>query len=732
MKQWYSAAELAELALPGLPDRRESMIRFADRKGWNTHPRFCRQRAGRGGGVEYRIDLLPVDARMRLFAGCVEPEAGAIQTGMAPDPTPGLGAGAIDQRDARLHVIGLFQAWQRNVGLGTYTAIATFCALWNANAVTAPEWVKAVLPSLSKRSFWRWLSAARDGHTELLAIDRGAARRGRGVLEEAVDGALRAHILALIAHQPHLSADHVRTIIRDQFGDHVPHGQKMVPLPSIRAFQLVLKRLKEAHKAELLALHNPDAFKSRMRISGQRAHLVSRVNQLWEIDASPADVLCTNGRHSIYVCVDVFSRRMITFVSPTPRAEAVGMLLRKALVAWGVPECIKTDNGSDFVARSTKRLLAALRIETETSTPFSPEQKGVVERAIGTMQRDVMPLLPGFIGHSVADRKAIENRKAFSKRLGQDDARAFQVALTATELADYLDRLVEDRYHHRPHGGIGKVTPFEMARRCTAPLRKIENEAALAVLLAPVAGQDGRRVYGKMGVRIDGSHYLAPGIMPGETIFVRMDPLDLGRAFLFAEDGETFRAIAICPELAGTDPAAAVAAAQAAQKAFIAERVAPIRREAAKIRPRDMADAVARQAAKDAGKLAEFPKRTTKHSTPALEGAGDTGIALDVLSGKRAPHVAPASAAELAMMARMEAEAANDAPAPATAPKVRALRQQETSHQRFRRALALEERVALGAAVATEEAIWLGSYQQSAEYRGLKSLHQDFGDAALR
>lgn len=733
MKLWYSAAELADLALPGLPETERSIQRLADREGWNKDKRLARQRAGRGGGMEYRIERLPVEARMALLARFVEPEAGEIAVSSAPDVLSNdpKAKGAAEARDARLHVVGLFKAWHAAVGLGTFTATEAFADLFRAGKVEAPEWVKTQVKGLSGRTLWRWLKATREGEVDRLGVDRGAARRGKGIMDEAEDGALRAHVLTLHAHQPHLSADHLRTLACDKFGAEVSYRGSKVAMPTVRAFQQLLKRLQTEHAPELLALHNPDAFKSRMRVSGSRAHLITRVNEQWQIDASPVDALCRDGRHSVYVCIDVFSRRIITYVSRTPRAEAVALLLKKAILAWGVPERVKTDNGSDFVARATKRLLAALKIEVETSAPFSPEQKGVVERSIRTMQHDLMPTLPGFIGHNVGDRKAIENRKAFSARLGQDDARAFQVDLEPGELQSYLDRWASERYAHRAHGGLGGKTPFEVAAASRETLRMIEDEAALAVLLAPVAGKDGLRQVGKMGLRIDGSNYIVPGIMPGEQVFVRMDPADMGRAFVFAEDGETFRAIAVCPELAGVDPAAALAAAQAAQKQFIAHRVAPLRREAAKIKPRDMVDGLMREAAKKAGKLTEFPKRRMEHTTPALDGAADTGAALDMVRGKRAPAVKPMSTAEAAMMAKLEAEAApaNDAkPNPVVTP----LRQSETPHQRFRKARALQEQIDLGQPISTEEAIWLGGYQQSAEYRATKKMVEDFGEAALR
>lgn len=99
----------------------------------------------------------------------------------------------------------------------------------------------------------------------------------------------------------------------------------------------------------------------------------------------------------------------------------------------GVAKVIKTDNGSDFVAVSIKRLFADLSIDPDVSDAYSPEQKGHVERVIKTFQHEVCPQLPGYIGHSVADRKAIEGRKSFAERLGADEKELFEVALTAEQ-----------------------------------------------------------------------------------------------------------------------------------------------------------------------------------------------------------------------------------------------------------------------------------------------------------
>lgn len=71
--EWFTAAELADLKLPGLPSSKRGVQMVADREGWanfkdaSGHP-TSRKRAGRGGGLEYHVSLLPEPARARLAA----------------------------------------------------------------------------------------------------------------------------------------------------------------------------------------------------------------------------------------------------------------------------------------------------------------------------------------------------------------------------------------------------------------------------------------------------------------------------------------------------------------------------------------------------------------------------------------------------------------------------------------------------------------------------------------
>ncbi len=65
MKEWLTAREIAAERLSNeLPETDRGMQIFAEREGWNNSLVYCRKRAGRGGGLEYHINLLPMVARI--------------------------------------------------------------------------------------------------------------------------------------------------------------------------------------------------------------------------------------------------------------------------------------------------------------------------------------------------------------------------------------------------------------------------------------------------------------------------------------------------------------------------------------------------------------------------------------------------------------------------------------------------------------------------------------------
>jgi putative transposase len=705
---WVSAQQIAEAAqdgrMPGLPTSKRGVNALADREGWADAGR-ARVRSGRegGGGLEYHIDVLPAPARAAWLASHLSIDD--------RDMRPVVHDTAIDDAgDARSVILSLARKYQVENVLPQTAADAMFAELFNGGSIALPAWIKAAVPSLSARSLARWRKAVVEGEGP---TGRGRPK-GSGILDTADGGQVRALMLAAIAKQPFLSAKHLRIYVKDSYGRTLittcarTGAEKAVPLPSIRAFQSVITRWKEEYRNELMRLTDPDRYRSHVRFSATGSQTASRLNEVWQIDASPADVMLKGGRHSIYMAVDVYSRRAIVLVSKTPRASAVGLLIRKCILAWGVPEKIHTDNGSDFVARQTKRLFAALEIEVELSKPYEPTDKGIVERTIGTYQRDIA-VCPGFIGHSVADRKVIENRRAFDKRLGSTEEALYDVDMEFAEFQDWSDVWAADMYGRDQHAGLKRRTPFEVAASYAGPIRKVEHEAALDVLLAPIASNGGMRRVTKQGVRVDGALYLPMSAMPGDDVLVRMDPADLGRVMLFHPDTEAYLGEALNAELAGLNPAEVVAKAKAMQRAFEDEKLADIRRASRRIGKRDVADAMRRNAAEKAGVMVAFPKQREVYTTAALDAAQEA-------SSPR-PRQPQASRVSDEALATLRAEHEGSA---------KVVMKPETPKERFRRFLVLESRIEAGEPVMPEERQALEMYRKQPEYLSHMKIFEDF------
>ncbi|UOA25932.1 DDE-type integrase/transposase/recombinase [Pseudosulfitobacter sp. DSM 107133] len=705
---WVSAQQIADAAaaglMPGLPTAKRRVNELAVRERW-AETGLSRVREGRegGGGLEYHIDVLPAPARAAWLASHLSVAA--------QDLRPVVTDTAIDQTaDARAVLLSLVQKFQLENALPQTAADAMFAELFTSGSIALPTWIKEAVPSVSARSIARWRKASIEGGS----TSRRGRPKGSGILDVAHDGEVRAMILAAIAKQPFLSAKHVRILVKDKFGKSLTTvcaktgDEKTVALPTIRVFQTVITRWKAEFRNELMRLTNPDGYRSHIRFSATGSQTAQRLNEIWQVDASPADVMLKGGRYSIYMAVDVYSRRAIVLVSKTPRASAVGLLIRKCIMAWGVPEKIHTDNGSDFVAKQTKRLFAALQITVELSDAYEPTDKGIVERTIGTYQRDIA-VCPGFIGHSVADRKIIEQRKAFDKRLGATDETLYDVDMDFAEFQEWSDIWAADMYGRDQHSALKKRTPFEVAASYAGPVRKIEHEAALDVLLAPIASNGGLRHVTKQGVRVDGAYYLPMSAMPGDEVLVRMDPADMGRIMLFDPETESYLGEALNADLAGLNPAEVIAKAKAMQRAFEDEKLTDIRRASRKIGKRDVADAMRRDAAEKAGVMVAFPKAREIYTTPALEAARD--------ASQPRPAEAQQSRVSDDALAAIRAEHKRTA---------EVLVKPETPKERFRRFLVLEQRIKAGEPVLPEEHKALEAYQRLPEYIGHMKIFEDF------
>jgi putative transposase len=661
----YNAAELAEMKLPGYPGTKDAMRVRADRENWPSRPRFSV-----GGGVEYPLATLPIGIQTEInrrqalaaltSAAPVPPAAKSapakIVSESAPAPVDMLaralkaGRGK-DRLDAHIDILTAYDAYAaRREGMSARRAQHAFVGLWNSGQIGDAA-ARAACPTISSSSLRRWLEARRAGDLARLAGKYGN-RKGSGVFDGPL-APLREWIVNTAARQPELSAEQIRKAALGEFGDDVEiidaDGVVTVcKMPSLRRVQAVIKGWRDANPALARRLSDPDGWKNRdMLALGRQDQYVTAPNQVWMIDASPADAHAVDGRRNIYLLIDVFTRQVMVLVTETPRTEACKLLLRRAILEWGVPATLITDNGSDFISREARRVFAALDLAHDPSTAFAPWEKGIVERAIGTLQHGLFPMLPGYCGHNVAAASKIRARKAFSDRLGEVDAAAFSVSLTGDEIAAAIEAWIGDVYHHQPHGGLDGKSPFQVLAGWRGTLRRVADARALDMLLMRA---EGVRVVRKKGLRINNRHYwdrnggLIPFIGSSEALEIRMDPDRRNEAFVYhAEGGEFICRVECLEDLPAAELAAVATEAKAKQRKATAAEVKAVRAGPGAKHQGEVLRLVLADGARRHGGLIAAPKPAETHATAGLA------------AGAMAAAAAPARTAEVTRLPNAKA-----------------------------------------------------------------------------
>ena len=637
---WYAVADL--LGLPGMPASKQGLLDMAAREGWHDDKRNVRSRRGKGGGFEYRAEVLPERTQnylARRVLRQVEPVASVMVDAMPPDFPAGRKAQA--RQEAALTILAAWDRYRPATKGGLIEARNAFCHLFSEGQIEIPEWVRQARPSLTGATLKSYERRRATGDWADLG-GRYGNRKGTGVIDS--DPEITNLVLGLIADRPHIKGKAVLRALRARFEE----GR---PLPSLRAVQRWMAAWKADNAQAYLAVANPDKWRSKFKsAAGTKSAGIERLNQVWEMDSTPTDVMLSDGRrHAIVGVIDVYSRRLKLLVAPTSRATAVAALLRRALLAWGVPETLKTDNGSDYVSRHIARVMAGLEIRQDVCPPFTPEAKPHIERAFKTFSHDIVELLPGYIGHDIAGRKDIEARRSFAERFGAGEE---TLGLTPEQLQDVCDTWCDGLYAHEGHGGLGGRSPFEVASAWSRTVRRIENERALDILLAEAPDNNGWRVVGKRGIAIQGRHYMAGplGGLIGARVSVRFDEADVGLVFVFDADGG-FLCQAECPEITGVSREEVAARMTADQRAKLADAKTALRQAKKTARPGDVAEEILAKASRDVGRVVALSRPGSNYQTPGLAAAADAAAGPEIVGALTPEQLAKADE----MWARLQA-----------------------------------------------------------------------------
>lgn len=521
-EEWFTAAELVERKLPGLPgDKRSLNRRIADERWALRHDSagraLCRPRAGRGGGLEFHISLLPAPARLELARKGYD------------TPSTGDAAVAGSWRWFEAQSDKTRAEAQRRLAAVNEIELLVQAGLTRTAAIARVGEDHRV----GKATLWAWLDMVKGvgAHDRLPAL---APRRQGGGREAEIDPALWELFKGdyLRDSAPTLAICHAKCAeIARQNG---------LSLPSEVTFR---RKLEREVPASVILLARKGAEALRRSLPAQRRSVAEyHALELVNMDGHKFDVFVTPEeggapiRPILIGIQDVYSRKLLAWrIGTSETAWLTRLVFADLFEKVGLPKKVFLDNGRAFASKwitgGTKNrfrftirdgdptgLLTGLGIETGFTLPYRGQSKPI-ERAWRELC-DSISKSAAFDG-AYTGNNTLNKPESYGKR-----------AVPWTEFVAEVNRGIA--FHNaRP----GRKTEMARGRSfddvfaesyATAPIGRATSEQMRMALL-PAENVRVNRQTGEIGLY--GNRWWAPfcGELRGQVVTVRFDPGDLKR-----------------------------------------------------------------------------------------------------------------------------------------------------------------------------------------------------------
>jgi transposase InsO family protein len=408
-QEWFSASELAAMALPDLPTTARGIAIKAERSNWGNPARkgaWWRERAGRGGGIEYHVCVLPRAAQAKICLQLAIHKVVAQPKG-APDGTKCAETWAWFDRQTDA---------KKAVAMERLQALHTIRQLTDAGVrkVEAAEQVsRQTGVALSTLYAWEKMvhRVPRSDWLPFLA-PRHAGQTGSRVAftPEAWDFISSDY---LRPERPTVSACYRRLVRAAQANGWT--------IPCERTVARKLDALPSA--VTTLARKGRDALKA-MYPAQQRDRMALHALEVVNADFHKWDVFVRfpNGeidRPQMIAFQDIYSGKLLSWrIDLNPNKNAVRLAFGDLIERYGVPSHCVLDNGREFASKwitgtaknryrfkvkdeDPQGLLVALGVEIHWATPYAGQSKPI-ERMFRDFAGDVAKH-PAFAGAYVGN-----------------------------------------------------------------------------------------------------------------------------------------------------------------------------------------------------------------------------------------------------------------------------------------------------------------------------------------
>nr|WP_306458742.1 transposase family protein [Aliarcobacter vitoriensis] len=437
------------------------------------------------------------------------------------------------------------------------------------------------LGSVTERQLNIWLRKYKEAEISgsnvvEIFIDKRGASSGAGI--KSLDDKMKEVAIAYFIKDSIINISEIYLNMKHKFGG---------LMPSYDVLNRFYREWKDKNPLIYEFSKSPDSAKNKyMPAFGKADEKAKYKNHYWELDSTPADIICSDGkRYTILAAIDVFTRRVVFHIADSSSSYTISQLLRKAIIKFGIPENVIIDNGKDYTSNHFMSVCYNLKINPIIVPPFSGDKKPHVERIFGTLSRQLFMQVPGFIGANVSQKAQIQARQSFAQKINSIEAwrrlnasrtdeekrlikdawkikkenlgLRLEVLKTADELQDLCDKWVSNLYEQEKHGGLG-ISPVMKWNRCPFSVKSIPNTSMLNLLL----GESITRKVGKKGIALDGLMYCHDDLVDymGQNVFLLV-PDDMGYIFVHQTNME-FICIAEDPAYTGQSRSMAKRAAK--------------------------------------------------------------------------------------------------------------------------------------------------------------------------
>ena len=238
--------------------------------------------------------------------------------------------------------------------------------------------------------------------------------------------------------RPKPDEDHLRDEIKRLAYDNKRYGYRRITALLRRKWKINQKRVHRIWKVEGLGINKKRPKRRQYGPKGEVINKAEYPNHVWSYDFVE-DRMKDGGRVRMLSVIDEYTREALAiYVSPIIGSVEVRDTLEILVDRRGVPQHIRSDNGSEFIAKMIKDWLQQKGCKTIYIEPGSPWQNSYIESFNGSLR---------------------------------DECLNMNIFTTGEQAREVIENWRIEYNEFRPHSSLGYLTPKEYAARYEGNLR---------------------------------------------------------------------------------------------------------------------------------------------------------------------------------------------------------------------------------------------------------------------